>query len=504
MKNNKKFSCLTGCVLAIGMLFSCDKFLAEDPRAVLSPENFFNSDVEVKAAVNGVYAALYTDGLYRQHGINHALGYGADDLEPTRSGDGALNDICNYTLSEARGARGREVWISFYKMIQDANVALAKLENNERISTQYKSQATGELLFLRAFAYYNLTNIFGDVPYYRENLSIDEVQVLERHNKNLIRNDLIADLQIAQDALPGNYQTSELGRASKWAAATLAVKILLWQERWVEARDKSVEIIVGSPHRLLAHYGDVFKLANAYNDELIWCIDFVRDINPQGFTSIFVPRLSDEPKVSSQRPALRAALEARNEGFTGNGLAAPMLGFVEDFPRDDLRRPHNIVENYLGFDLNYPYMPKMWNLDQINSPRGNHGDNFIVFRLADVYLMAAEAENEANGPDQAYQYVNKIRERAYAPEKPLHGLSQQHFRQAIYDERRWELAAEFHRRMDLIRWGILVDVVKNTKTRTYNPAENIMPHHVLFPIPEEEILLNPNLLTTDPTNNGYR
>ena len=78
------------------------------------------------------------------------------------------------------------------------------------------------------------------------------------------------------------------------------------------------------------------------------------------------------------------------------------------------------------------------------------------------------------------------------------------FRQAIYDERKWELAGESHRRLDLVRWGILVDVVKNAKFKVYTPAINVKPFHVLLPIPPQELLLNPNLLKSDPTNNGYR
>jgi len=86
----------------------------------------------------------------------------------------------------------------------------------------------------------------------------------------------------------------------------------------------------------------------------------------------------------------------------------------------------------------------------------------------------------------------------------LVGLSQQEFREAIYDERKWELAGEGHRRLDLIRWGILLDVVQNTEYRVYEPAANIQPFHVLLPIPPEEFNLNPALLESDPTNNGYR
>nr|WP_245949501.1 RagB/SusD family nutrient uptake outer membrane protein [Echinicola strongylocentroti] len=119
--------------------------------------------------------------------------------------------------------------------------------------------------------------------------------------------------------------------------------------------------------------------------------------------------------------------------------------------------------------------------------------------------MAAEAENELNGPTAlAYQWINQVRERAYEPDMPLSGLTKEDFRQAIYDERRWELGGEGHRRMDLIRWGMLEEVVKNTAYRVWDPAANIQPHHVLLPIPTEEFVLNPALLDSDPSNNEYR
>ncbi len=118
--------------------------------------------------------------------------------------------------------------------------------------------------------------------------------------------------------------------------------------------------------------------------------------------------------------------------------------------------------------------------------------------------MAAEAENELNGPANAYQYINKVRERAFEPDKPLSGLNQLEFRQAIYDERRWELAGEGHRRMDLIRWGILLMWLKSLKGNTYEPELNILPIHVMWPLPGDELRMNPALLESDPTNNGYR
>ena len=75
---------------------------------------------------------------------------------------------------------------------------------------------------------------------------------------------------------------------------------------------------------------------------------------------------------------------------------------------------------------------------------------------------------------------------------------------AIFNERKWELACEDHRRIDLIRWGVLLEVIDTATFRVYDPAANIQPHNVLLPIPFQELELNPNLLTSDPTNNGYR
>ena len=166
----------------------------------------------------------------------------------------------------------------------------------------------------------------------------------------------------------------------------------------------------------------------------------------------------------------------------------------------------NVMTTYLAFELAFPYMAKNMNLSLATSPRFNHSDNRLIFRLADVYLMAAECENELNGPANAYKYIEPIRKRAYATqaEWELKGLTQQQFRQAIYDERKWELAGECNRRYDLIRWGILLDVMQKIQYYFWTPNLNIRPHHVLLPIPLQELQTNPNLLKSDPTNNGYR
>ena len=503
----KKIIKILSVFLVALSLFGCEKFLEEDPRALLSPANFFNSDDEAKLYINGIYATyMFRQLLYNTIGLSKYYMFGTDLIQPNRYG-GEGKDFSLYTITEGNNPTGG-TWQNLYNVIQDCNIVLDRIENNDNISDAGYKQNRGEALFLRALAYYHLTNIWLDVPYYTENISIDEIQVLGRHDKSQIQLDMIEDLKDAQTLLPDSYADNERGRATKWAAATLEAKFHMVRSDWQGMRDKSVEIINNSWHVLLDDYGEVFNdyPLDEWNDEIIWQLDYVKDIAQQRRTDFFSPRLRDEPKNTSDRKSLKADLAARNEGFTGYGLAIPTPEIVNTYPLDDLRRPWNITTSYLGYDLKWPYMPKLWDLHQINSPRGNHGDNTIIFRLADIYLMAAEAENELNGPANAYQYINKVRERAFEPDQPLSGLDQGSFRLAIRDERAWELMGEDHRRIDLVRWGILVQTVQNTQ---YNPAftdapNNIQPHHAYFPIPIEEFVLNPALLESDPTNNGYR
>ena len=496
-------------ILLLFASFGCETFLTEEPRDIVSPSNFFNSAAEVKSAVNGLYDLYHNNSLHKKIGLDRFYENGADVIGPNRE-FGQVEAIQSYTLDEgnisaiSQGGGAPLTWQDLYQAIQNANIILENLEDNPAIREEDRNQFIGEALFMRSYSYYHLTNLWGDVPYYREVLPIEEIRILGRTDKTLIQNEILVDFQQAQDLLPDSYPDSEQGRVNKWTVATVMTKLYLIQQKWQEARDKALEIINESPHRLLDDYASVFDPNNEYNEEIIWELDFVKDINADNWVDHFTPRIRDEPKNADERPALSAALGDRNEGFTGFGLSVPLPDYVNKFPLDDLRRSSNIVETYLGFELNFPYMPKMWNLDQINSPRGNHGDNKIIFRLSDVYLMAAEAENELNGPGNAFQYINAVRERAYEPDQPYSSLSQQQLREAIYDERKWELGGEGHRRLDLIRWGILMDVVKNTEYRVYDPAPNIQPKHVLLPIPVEELRLNPALLESDPTNNGYR
>ena len=518
-------------VFIIFLCSSCEGFLEEDPRAIIAPETFFASENDARQAVNGIYAILKNNSLYGQVGLDHFYDNGADIIEPNRSAN-FVEPIGNYSMNEAladvsvQKMSVSDTWKDLYRIILNANIIIDRVTGNDAITQEAETDILAETTFIRALAYWHITNLWGAAPYYTDALSIDEIRTLGRTDESVIINGVLADLQFAQDNLQSSYTGVNSGRASKWAAAIVMAKIYMKQQNWQAGLTKCLEIINESPHQLLPTYAEVFDPANEYNEEIIWSLDFAKDIRGQfeegvqradgslpGFAgngnwrpSMFNPRLRDEPLNTDERGALRDALTANGEAFNGTGLQIASKDFAEKFPLNDLRRPLNVMDNYLGFELVFPYMPKFMNLKLETSPRFNHSDNRLIFRLADVYLMAAECENELNGPANAYQYIHPIRERAYETqaEWELVGLSQQEFREAIYDERKWELAGEAHRRYDLIRWGILLGVVQNLEYRFWTPAANIRSYHILLPIPLQELQLNPALLESDPTNNGYR
>ncbi len=493
-------------VAVLFLLGSCTDFLQENVRGVISPNNFYNSDQEAIQAANGLYLDFRTGNTYKGwQGISAWTLFGSDEMMPSRI-FGGLAPIMDYNLTETNYGNAYGVWRDLYSAVGDANSVLVNVDGNAKISKATQNLVVGEALFLRALAYYHLTALWGDVPYFLEDLPLDEVAVMGRSDMTKIRSQMVEDLIKSEALLPSANQGPNIGRATKWSAKFLRTRFYLWQKNWAGALAASQDIINNSPHKLMPTYSAVFDLKNQFNSEAIFGFDFTKDApnNTQDITDSFNPRLRDEPKVAKLRNEFAAKLSARNEEFNGYGLNVPLNDLIDKFPKNDLRRPYTLLNNYLGYDLTFTYLTKRTNFDFVNSPRGNHGESWITMRLAQVYLMAAEAANEVGKTPEALNYLNKIRERAYSPANPVTTTNQAELRKAIQDEYKWELAGESERRYDLIRWGILVETVKKANYGIFKGNENIKPYMVKLPIPQQEIDLNPNLLESDPTNNGYR
>ena len=514
-------------LISIVFLLNCEKgFLDEDLRSGLSPEGFYNNYNEAQMAVNGVYVTLNNQNLYRNRNYRGAVKYGTDEVCPQRK---IIQTPFNYLYTEGNGDL-HATWKEFYLLIRNANSAISNISTAEALTVEEKNQLLGELYVLRAMAYYDLTRFYGDVPFFTDDLGTDELSVIPRTPMNEIRTRMKEDLTIAKNYLPDSYSGGDLGRMTKWAAAALKAKFHLFDKEWSSCLAECVDIINNSPHKLMDNFSDVYAYDKTTSDNevkvehILW-VDFAGDValgtnylNTGGGlnsgnlqTNLWIeeynPRAKDNPKNKADKNALNIALATNNQSFTGFGgvIACPDIGKRSKWEAGDLRYDSTFLEYYEGIQLKYVYVGKLTNLN-IDKPRNAKSENIVLIRLADIYLMAAESENELNGPENAYQYVNKVRERAFEPDIPWSGLSQAEFRVKMYDERKYELFAEGHRKQDLIRWGILLETVRNTKVTKHaqGAATNIQSKHVKYPIPLNEILTNPVLLDSDPTNNGYR
>jgi starch-binding outer membrane protein, SusD/RagB family len=486
-------------IVFILFLGACNDMLEEAPRDVMDPSRFFNTDNEAIAAVNGIYSRVVDYHFLKWSGsrgnfaeLSH---FGTDISRPTAGRE--INFAFHvYRLSPAEDGGTRDVWRTYYRAIADANMVINRVEiNKEKFSEDVYNQSIGQAKFLRAFIYYVLTVQWGDIPMWLEELDVTKVSDLPTTPVNKIREQMVADLEDAASKLPDSWEGPDKGRASKWTAMMLLTKVYMWQKDWSNAKASAGKIINESPHVLMPEYGAIFGIKNEYNGEIIWEKDAVRDINPSVMPTLFMPRAADEPKFkATQIPYL----------FQHTGLQTSSPEFIGSFDPDDKRKPFynfngvyddpdgdGIYDHWVQF--NYHYVEK-WN--DHGSPRSNSGLNTIIYRLADAYLMYAEAENELNGPTpDAYAKINTIRDRAFGnnPDKRLSGLSKEEFQQAIMDERKWELGFEFHRRWDLNRWGKLGEAVQSMAATNPIGAANFKPYHVLFPIPFQEFDLNKNL-----------
>jgi hypothetical protein len=470
---------------------SCSDFLNENPKSFVSPDQFYQTDVEANAGATGCYrniTQLFGTTALLTWDLNYFLHYGTDIARPT-GGREAQYAFHIYTLSVATEGTIPELWRVLYRGVADANNLIKKIATSTKTTENSRKQIVAEGKFYRALYYYYLTTFWGDVPFIDKFDTNYAISGLPQTSASEIRKRIILDLEDSVNDLPDKSADNYKGRPTRWAAKMLLCKFCLWEKEWSKVSNICEEIITVSPHRLLENYDNLWGEEHEYNQESIWELDFVQHIFSQNRTTQMCPRGVDE---QSSDPELQSA-------FTGYGLITATDEFIDSFDRNDKRRRwYKWLENDPRVDFKFNYVAKF--LDKPEKMiRGNSGVNILIYRLADAYLIQAEAENELNnGPTpKAYERINTIRNRAGLP--PLENRSKDDFFNDIMNERKWELAFEYHRKPDLCRWNKLVEVVQTMHVTNPEGAKYVQPHHQLFPIPSKEIMKNGNLIQ----NLGY-
>lgn len=492
MKNNYN----TIVILTFLFLTSCEGFLTEIPRSSIGGNNFFKTAKDAEVSVTAIYSSI------KGHYNSNVYYFGDISTEIANNGETSSSlDNGEYTAADPVI---RNFWTQMYRTINYANVSIKNIPEIE-MDEVLKNRFVAEARFLRALSYFELVRAFGGVPKITEPTLDETNNNLPRATIEEIYNLILDDLMYCEDILPDQYNAINTGRATSGAAKALMAKAYLQKGDFPNTLAKTKEIINSGTYQLLPSLKDVFKVTKENGKEHIFSVQFMGG-ETEGLGS-----------------SITRVYASRNVEINPNGNSAPSYSGIatenlwyNSIP-NHYRKRMTIVALFptsyypeikaKGTAQAGPCCMKYW--DPLYTTRvGGDDANWMVLRYADVLLMFAESENEVNGPTtEAYNAINSIRKRArdenqnnlddqdeIAELPNLNGLNKDEFRLAVWKEREMELCFEGHHRWDLIRQNRFVEVLNSSDIPSKVTTANM-----LFPIPDLEILANPNLLQ----NTGY-
>jgi hypothetical protein len=489
MKKLQLLIYISGMVLMPFIFGGCKKLVdIPAPTTELSTGNVYSSNASAAAVLTGVYVDLSQDDQYCQFGYPGLstlfLNAGLYSDELTLFDEGNLAYLPYYTnnlKSQINSGIPNDFWSNIYQILYVSNDAIAGLSGNTELTPEVQHQLLGESLFLRAFCYFYLVNLYGPVPLvtttdYKVNA------LLPRRSATDIWKQIITDLQSAQALLNENYveadgqtTTSQRVRPNKWAATALLSRAYLYTEDWKDAALQATSVIQNSTLFAIDSIGQSTPNAPFVmnSTETIWSLQPVQTYpSPNtGEGAIFI--------LPTSGPAIGGSFPVYLSNYVVNA-----------FEPGDLRRALWVDSVSVG-GITYYYAYKYQQGDVSTST----AEYDIVFRLAEQYLILAEAEANQGDSTDAITALNIIRERAhlsgYSP------LTNGPLLTAILHERQVELFTEWgHRRFDLVRTGNANSVMGAPENVCGVKGGTWSPSYQLFPINYSELATDPNLVQT--------
>lgn len=436
-------------IFTLAWMASACNVLDVEPQSSIPASEAFKDKNGIERGILGAYSGLQSLSYYGRTYLIFADLAGDNLVHPPNATSTSYSEVDNNAiLPENESVDG--IWSAIYDGINVANNIIAQVPNIPDMSQAEKDKALGELYFIRALNHFNLLNYFGAIPIRAtptigvENINVPRDPVSEVYGQ------IVRDLEFAALHLP--VSSSIKTRATKHAAIALLARAALYQKDYAKAIEHASALIDGGEYELMAPYGSIFS------DELT-----AESIFEVDFTAL------DRNRIAEYNFPL--TLNGRRE-------VAPADELIGLYTPSDER-----LDATIAFAGTLPYVIKYDDLS-------TGSDNVIVLRLAEMYLIRAEALAQSNGSIQAIKEdLNVIRNRAGLPNSLANTYSD--LLTAIETERRLEFAFEGHRWFDLVRTERAVAVLP-TVTST---------EQTLFPIPLSELLSNNNPGMTQ--NPGY-
>ncbi len=448
-------------IIAILIFGSCEDYLeADDPVGQINTETVFTDENTATTAITTLYGKLRDQVLLtgNSNGLCILMGLYADELDYYGSPGASAEQFYLHQVS-APNLMVKEVWDNSYHLIYLCNAAIEGVDNSETLSEEVKTQLIGEALFVRAMVHFYLVNLFGDIPYitttdYEQNATV------ARMGEQLVYEAIISDLLNAKNLLGTDYPTGERIRTNNYVAAALLARVYLHIGQWQKAEEESTYVI--------------------NNPVFVMETDLNREFLKESTSAI----LQLKPKNEGDN-----TLEGASFIFSSGPPPVPALNnsLLEEMEEDDLRKQSWIGAVSDGADT--WYFPNKY---KQNLNTGTTMEYSVVLRIAELYLIRAEARGMQGNLMGAANDLNIVRTRAGL--QNISVTTPEELLEAIIRERRFELFTEYgHRWFDLKRLGMAADVLTFIKPGWQSTD-------ILLPIPESELLLNPNL---EPQNTGY-
>lgn len=498
---------LISTLLLTSLAFSgCKDTLDLNPLDQISTGIFYKSKGDFDKSLAAVYASMQTEEFSYGMGFRDCLtdnGYG-------QFNSGSVNDIVQGNLNTTTGGYETGIYNNAYRGIARVNIFLKNLDQyaGSDMSITDRTAFQAEVRFIRAFLYYHLYTIYGEVPLVLAPLELED-QKQPKVPAEQILAQILTDLDYSITNLKTGPYYSNGGHAASSSAKALKARVLLFAAygsngipdpvKLTTVRDLSREVM--AQYKLSPNYEDIFRDATQKNNtEVIFSVNFLAPNN----TAPWDLYLGDWVAVSPL-PNLVKDYEYID------GLAygtSPLTNASNPFTDRDPRLKKTIFKDFVDFGNGKTHIPSnprptgygvMKFLDPANLPFGFSSlsqQDAIVLRLAEVMLMYAEAQNEIAGPDKSvYDTMRELRARVGMPAYP-DGYNQGEMRERIRHERRIELAFEGLRHYDLIRWHIAGDVLNQVKDSPV--SYHFDDKFYRWPLPQTEIDKSSGILIQNP------
>ena len=439
---------LTGCK---------DDFLEIVPETSLSSATFFTKPADFQQAINAAYVPLRSivnDRAWLLGEMHSDNTYYARN--PLFGATEQQEDIADFAVPTANGVTSNVHVLNQYRLdyqiIARTNQILASIDEVEFSDEAMKNNIIGQAKFLRAYAYFELVRYFGSVPLHLTPVPNREEAALPLASEEELYAQIIADASEAISLLPLKSEQEE-GRATSGAARTLLANVYIVQQKWAEAETLLKEVVNSGEYALIPEYADAFSnsTGNKNNIESVFEVQFIE--GSAGLNGNFLYQFMPRPMGPEELVTITGTSNPQPLDGEGNNIPTPDL--IAAYEAGDEREEASIgyitLSGSAREDKVYPYIKKYARTHALHN---NHGMNWPIYRYSEVLLFLAEALAEQGKEGEAAEYLNMVRNRA-----GLDDYSGGDLLEAIYHERRVELAFENKRWFDLVRTGRAVDVI---------------------------------------------